>query len=277
MRLLYLDAFYYYAPVRRVLDLRAVLRERGLVIDRLLHTRFSSATLLRDQINSVLRSDKIGEILTKLFSVVLSGKKRKTILDTENLAVVLDDEKTHLIEFLIFIAKYIDLERQNLNIDELSDTLNRQVCPEGTAISVDKESAMVIRMLREPKYQVLFNTVIGRYLEKIYDSFAIYTTCRVCKLLGLNPPDCLTYAETFREDPAIGGLRWEAWCPQCRNHLDDVAKAEILQQYAISNRGDKIYVATVGTIKPSRSGECFTCLVNHLSSLVNNIEHITHG
>lgn len=280
MQLLYLDSYYFYAPIPRALELRKVLgNARGYT---LLYTPFSSPRhflkaltriVMGTEITSLVgiqslasRSRAVGSPLRrfaeKLLNALFIGRAHAITIDLESACRVVNEEHLAVIEFLAFVLRHGDRARE---------LLDRGVCSKGTKLRIDADTARELRNLMHPERLA---ELVCRHAS-LYTMYEKYSLCRVCRLLGINYPRNVVELKQCADMNQAQELLRE--CPQCLDpcgggaHRDDLLKAASIELYARRNYGAKILIATITTISRKNIVECFSCLARCLESRNRNI------
>ncbi len=258
LKVLYLDNYYYYAPVPRVLRLRELYKDtfsgisRLIVQRKLLKGEFVVAKIAGLYTNSVVRR-------------VLGYKGRhrsKRLLNIANLARASDlgEETTLLLEFIVFYARHEDP-------NEIEKKLEAFECPAGDRIEIGRETAKAaLRLLRNPE-RLVDQPNILRFVR-------LYAICRVAKLLGFERPELVEYIELYRISPHTVTTVYDALeaCQEScghkkgkTEHIEDLESVERLIEYSRAKRY-VVLVATLASIGArSVEEECFACLIDRVS------------
>jgi len=113
-----------------------------------------------------------------------------------------------------------------------------------------------------PLEDISLFSLAGRDPRRLYQNYAI---CTAKRLLGIDKEEEIPLAEPRQ-------LNCRGIPEESTGHLHDAKQAVALLDYALSHRGDKIYIATVGTIDPRRQTECFSALARCISTIAPNRE-----
>lgn len=277
MQLLYLDSYYFYAPIPRVVNLRHKLSQYGLRNYKLLYGGFSgpryfvqhfTQTFYGETITSIpslhtqQRELKPGKGFQKLLNAlkgVFSGRTSKRCIRLEKLIKIVGDERANIIDFTVFILRNADAE------DKISHGYCYSEC-----IEIDRNTA-------EALYNLVKIEALIKFFKRhtnLYKLYENYILCKTCQILGLKYPYDVIPIEGFEEYTTV---TIEALCNDCRDlcigHHDDMKRAEVLLLYAERSPSANIHIATVATVtRPEKFyQECFSCLAKCIEKKVNNI------
>jgi len=279
LQLLYLDSYYFYAPVPRVVILKDKLSRYNLRKYKFLYGGFAGSryfvqhftqTLCGEAISSIpslyvwQRKPKPSKGFQKFLDSlkeVFGGRVPEKRIRLEKLIEIVGPEKANMIDFIVFILRNAYAE----------DRISRGYCY-SEYIEIDRDTAKALYNICEIEFLI---RLLKRHtsLYKLYES---YSLCKTCWILGLKyPHDVVPIREV--ETSAISTA--EVLCDDCREacsgkHVDDVEKAKALLLYAKGDPSTKIYVATVASVtKPEKfSQECFSCLAKCIEKKTDNIE-----
>ena len=288
MELLYLDSYYFYAPIPRVCKLKEVLSRKlphcrfnkkfKLLYLCSEHLGFSSPISFLKLLTQTIYDETITNITTlfaegheagrtfqefsNLIKSIFSDHSYSVYLDLQRLAGRVDPEKLEMLKFLVFVTKYSDdAERLVRNGYRYSES----------EITIDRETALALRDLVKPER---FASLM-KSCTKFYKLYKEYMLCKTCRILGLAYPNDIVninleipcemtseILETFQECKRI-----------CCGHRDDVQRAAVLLNYARKNSSCRIYLATKATITTPQDfeRECFSCLAKCLERSISNI------
>jgi len=157
LQLLYLDSYYFYAPNPRVSKLKHKLSQYGLLRGyKLLYDRFSSPRYFVHQLTQTIYGEQVTSILAlrerrrklefsgafqKALNLleILSGRARRKRLRLDRLIGIIGDERSTMIEFVIFTLQNPDAENK----------VDSGYCEPKRAI--DREVALALLDLEKPE------------------------------------------------------------------------------------------------------------------------------
>lgn len=250
MLFVYLDSYYFYAPIPRVVVLREKLSEKCGGSCKLLFEGFSSPKKFIDTLERFLQQRKYKVMIQD----ILRGRRRSVKIDLVNLSMFLGDENAALLDFILYEARLRETEERKTIY-----------CDSSTKLKVTRD---LVKHLRD--YAWLLANV-----GTLYQHYQEYMLCRTCKLIGIKYPGDVI-RENIRQYAGIESSLSiiEERCPckeQCRpgRDDDDVKRALGILNFFKRRGGDKVII--VGTWRD----ECFSCLASCLAeSLLSNAEFI---
>jgi len=278
LQLLYLDSYYFYAPNPRVAKLKHKLSQYRLLRNyKLLYDKFSSPRYFVHQLTQTIYGEQVTSILAlrkrrgKLkFSVVLqkalnllevlSGRARRKRLRLDRLIEIVGDERSAMIEFIVFTLQNPDAESK----------VKSGYCEPKQVI--DREVALALLDLEKPE---AFAELLKRHTS-LYKLYEDYMLCRACRILGLDYPDDVIRIEELDESYAVNAVK--SLCVNCTGpckgrHIDDMRRAGTLLIYAERRQSNRVYIATIATVSKPKifQQECFSCLAKCIEQKAPNI------
>ncbi len=131
MQFLYLDSYYFYAPIPRVLWLREKLGKTGIRGYRLLYMQFSSPSYFLKSLTRVIAGYSVTSIAVPAYSTtarrggrggalkplekflkilgpLFSGRERSKTINVLHLARLVGEEQAAILDFLIFLYSHAE-------------------------------------------------------------------------------------------------------------------------------------------------------------------------
>ncbi len=268
----YLDNYYYYAPVPRVLRLRELYWDvlRGadvLLVQRGLLRRDTVAARIVE-----LHSNDVAARLLGRSGHIPGGRRRLNLLSLAQ-APSLDEELLLILDFIVFYAQHDDPY-------ELGEKLEALNCPDDYIVELTPAAARrASKLLRSPE-ELAAHPNILRLIR-------LYAVCRAARLLGFTDPHHIEYIEVYRvsgETSAIVRRALEDCRDACgykggrASHAADAESIKQLMEHA-RLKGYRVLaasLASIGVAKPRT--ECFACLADFASRDPSGILlHLTPG
>jgi len=280
LQLLYLDSYYFYAPVPRVINLKHKLSQYNPRNYKLLYGGFSRPQYFMRQLTQTIISGEAAASILSLYvrprelkhskaikgfrdmlKDILSGKVDQKRLKLEKLARSIGDENASMIDFIVFLLQ--NSEPENKISKGYCNILDMKIDRE-TALALD-DPVKIMKTLENFK----------RRHVSLYKLYEDYMLCKTCRILDLKYPYAVDYS--IKEFKVSSTESLKALCNNCMDlcsdgHNDDIEKAEILLEYAETKPSVDIHIATVATLDQKKfQKECFSCLVKCMDEKVDNI------